>query len=162
VPGLRYWLYGLGLLLIATGWVGLILPALPGMPLLFLGFLAIAWADGFGRIGAWTLIFLGLIAVAATALDYTASAVGARKMGASKWGILGALAGLVIGLPFGLLGILLGPAIGALVAEYLKDPDLKNASRAGAGTLLGFLLGAVLKLILAAVMTGIALLAFFV
>jgi uncharacterized protein YqgC (DUF456 family) len=44
-----------GLALIALGIAGVVLPALPGVPLVFLGVVLVAWADGFTKIGGWTL-----------------------------------------------------------------------------------------------------------
>ena len=38
-------------LLILVGLAGTILPALPGLPLMFAGMFLAAWADGFDRIG---------------------------------------------------------------------------------------------------------------
>ena len=43
-------LWALAVLLVAAGIAGLVLPALPGAPLLFAGLLCAAWAEGFAYV----------------------------------------------------------------------------------------------------------------
>lgn len=152
----------LGLALIVLGIAGLVLPALPGAPLLVGGVFVLAWADGFTRLGWPSLTATVLIGLAILAVDFGASVLGARAFGASKWAVVGSGVGVVVGLFFGLPGILLGPAIGAIAAEYWWGSNLKAAARAGLGTFIGFLLGSVLKVTLAFVLVGIVAFAWFV
>jgi len=149
-------LYVVGCLLVLVGLAGLLLPALPGAPLIFLGALAVAWADGFARIGVAELLVLGGLAIVISAVDFLASIVGAKRFGSSRWGLAGAFAGLLIGLPFGLAGLVAGPVAGAVLAEVLVDSDLRRAGRVGVGTLIGFVLGTALKYALAIVMVALA------
>ena len=151
-----------GVLLVAVGLAGIVLPALPGVPLVFLGVVLIAWADGFTKIGGWTLGVCGALTILGVGVDYLAGAAGAKKMGATKWGVLGAVVGIIPGLFFGLPGMILGPAIGAVAFEYWKNPDFKAASKAGAGVMIGFAIGIVAKCALALAILGIAALAYFV
>lgn len=151
----------LGAALVAAGFVGLLLPAVPGAPLVLAGIVVIAWADGFARIGPLTLVVVALLALLSWVVDYAAGVLGARRAGASRWGLVGAFLGLVVGLFFGLPGLLLGPAIGAVLLEYAKDPDLRRAARAGAGVFIGFLLGTALKYAFAVAMVGLAAAAYF-
>lgn len=150
-----------GILLMGVGLAGLLLPALPGAPLIFLGVLLIAWADGFERIGWPGLLMLGLVTAVITAVDYAAGLVGARRYGASAWGVAGALLGLLLAFPlgltgFGLLGLAAGPVIGAVLLEYLKEPDFQRAANVGFGTLIGFVLGTAVKYALAFFLIGLA------
>ena len=154
-------LYVLGVILIVVGLAGLVLPGLPGAPLVFAGILSVAWADGFERIGLTGLLVTGGIAVVISIVDYTAGIVGAKKFGASWWGLLGAFLGLLVGLPFALPGIILGPIVGAILLEYLKEPDFKRAGKVGAGTLIGFVIGTALKYSLAFVLLGTAVFFYF-
>jgi uncharacterized protein YqgC (DUF456 family) len=62
--------------------------------------------------------------------------------------------GLLVGLFFGPVGILAGPVAGAVVFELWKDPDLEKALQAGLGTLLGFLVGSVVKVVQAFLLLG--------
>lgn len=153
-------LKALGVAVCLLGLAGLFLPVIPGSVLVFVGIVLVAWADGFARIGFGTLAAVGALAIAAALVDNLAGAIGARKLGASKWGVLGALVGLLAGLAMGPLGVVIGPAAGALVAEYLVDRDFKRASKAGAGAVIGFLVGLVAKIALAFSMIGIAVLAY--
>ncbi|HXV78223.1 MAG TPA: DUF456 family protein [Candidatus Polarisedimenticolaceae bacterium] len=151
-------LYGVGLALVAFGLVGLVLPVVPGAPLIFLGIVSVAWADGFERIGGWGIGICGALTLLTVMADYLAGAVGARKFGASRWGLAGALAGMVVGLFFGLPGLLVGPIAGAVALEYFNDPDFRRAGRVGLGTLIGFVLGTAVRYALAALTLGVALL----
>jgi uncharacterized protein len=151
-------LYLLAALIVAGGLVGTIVPALPGVPLMFGGMLLAAWVGGFDPIGPWTLGVLGLLTLLAIAADLLASLLGAKRVGASAWALFGAAAGTVIGLFFGLLGILVGPFVGALAGELIAGGTLQRASHVGVGTWIGFLLGTVVKIALACMMLGVFLL----
>lgn len=150
----------LGMALVAVGFLGLVMPGLPGTPLVFAGIVAVAWADGFSRIGMLPLVTLAVLAVVSAAVDYAAGVLGARKAGASAWGVGGGVAGLAVGLFFGPIGIVAGPFLGAVALEYWRNPDARAALRAGAGVVIGFLAGAVLKIVIACAMVGIAALAY--
>jgi hypothetical protein len=152
----------LGVALLLVGLAGLLLPALPGMPLLFAGALAVAAADGFTRIGWLTLTVIAVLAAGGFLVDHLASLLGARRAGASGWGLAGAVIGLLVGLPFGLPGIVLGPGIGAVVLEYARDQEFRRAARAGTGVFVGFLVGTVLKYAIAAVIIGVLAFAYWV
>jgi uncharacterized protein len=152
----------LGIALLLVGLAGLLVPVLPGMPLLFAGALAIAAADGFARVGWFTLAVIAALAAGGFLVDHAASLLGARTAGASRWGMAGAVIGLLVGLPFGLVGIVLGPAIGAVALEYSRDQEFRRAARAGTGVFVGFLVGTVLKYAIAAAIIGVLAFAFWV
>jgi len=82
-------LYLAGAGLVVVGLVGLLLPVLPGTLFIVLGIGAIALADGFARIGPWTLALIALIGLATWGVDALSGVVGARAAGASRWGIIG-------------------------------------------------------------------------
>ena len=150
----------LGLAVIVFGVVALVAPVLPGVAIIYLGILIVAWADGFTRIGPVMLfVMLGLMLVALVA-DNVAALFGARRAGASAWGVFGAGVGALAGLVFGLPGVVLGPAVGALAFEYFRNPDAKKALRAGAGGFLGFLLGVIAKAVFGFLLIGLAVLAY--
>ena len=77
---------------------------MPGAILVLAGLVLAAWIDGFARVGPGTLAVLAVLTLAAYALDFAATAAGARRFGTSWWGVLGALAGTVVGAFFGLPG----------------------------------------------------------
>jgi hypothetical protein len=142
-------------LLVIIGLAGTVLPVLPGTALVFGGLLLAAWADGFSRVGALTLVILGLLTALAFAADFIASALGAKKLGASPRGITGAAVGAVVGLFFGLPGIVLGPFVGAGAGELSARRELLHAGRAGLGTWIGLVLGTIAKLTLSFLMVGV-------
>ena len=142
-------------LLMLVGMAGLVLPALPGAPLLFAGLAAAAWAENFAYVGAGTLVVLGLFTALIIAVDFIAGALGAKYFGASPRAITGALLGGVVGLLFGFPGVLLGPLVGAVIGELSVRRDLNAATRAGFGASLGLLIAAVAKTALAFTMIGV-------
>ena len=152
----------LAALLVIAGLAGLVLPALPGPPLLFLGLLLAAWAENFVHVGAGTLTALGVMAALAFLADLVAGAFGARRYGASGRSVVGATLGAVVGIFFGLPGLLLGPFIGAVLGELSAQRDLASASRAGWGATVGLAIGIAAKLALGIAMVGLFLVVRFV
>lgn len=148
-------LWILALLLIAAGLAGTVLPAVPGVPLIFGGLLLAAWIDGFARIGTTTVIVFALLAALAWAVEYLAALAGAKRAGASPQALLGAAVGTVAGVFSGLWGLLFMPLAGAAVGEYLARRDLPRAGRVGFATWLGMLAGTVLKVAIAFLMVGV-------
>jgi hypothetical protein len=148
-------LWVLAVLLVAAGIAGLLLPALPGAPLLFAGLVCAAWAEDFAYVGTGWLAILGALAALTYPVDLAAGAVGARRFGASGRAVVGAALGALVGLFFGLPGILLGPFVGAVLAELWERRDLRQAGRSGLGAALGLVLGVAAKLALAFAMLGI-------
>jgi uncharacterized protein YqgC (DUF456 family) len=141
-----------------------VLPALPGLPLVFAGMLLVAWADGFANVPVWVLVALGLLTLFSMAIDVWATALGAKRVGASRKAIAGAMIGTVVGLLFGPLGLLVGPFAGALAGELLHRrslgrADVGDAARIGLGTWIGILFGSVLKIALGFAMLGLFALA---
>ena len=152
-------LYILGGLLIAAGLAGIILPAIPGVPLMFAGMLVVAWAEGFAHIGPGMLVILGLLMVLSVVVDFVANLLGAQRAGASKLALAGAAIGTVVGLFFGIPGIVFGPFIGAVIGELAHSRHGGTAAKVGIGTWIGLLLGTVAKIGIAFVMLGIFVLA---
>ncbi|MDJ0926119.1 MAG: DUF456 domain-containing protein [Gammaproteobacteria bacterium] len=151
--GITLLLLGVGLVL--AGLAGLLLPAIPGAPLMFVGLVLVAWAEDFQYVGVTTLAVLAGLALLTYLVDLAAGILGARHFGASGRAMIGAGIGALLGLFFGLPGIILGPFIGACVGELTAVADLKAASRAGVGATVGLVLGAALKIAIAFTMLGI-------
>jgi uncharacterized protein len=153
-------LYILAAILIVIGILGTILPALPGLPLVFGGMLLAAWNDDFQRIGMWVLILLGVLTALSFVIDLMATAMGAKKVGASRMAVAGAMIGMVVGLFMGLIGVFIAPFVGAAIGEMMHQRKLDRAgvgqaAKVGLGTWFGIVLGVVLKLALAFTMLGI-------
>jgi len=148
-----WWL--LAILLVIAGLAGTVVPALPGVPLVFFGLLMGAWIDGFEIVGWGTLGVLAALAVVAWVIDFLASAAGARYVGAGPRAFWGATLGAVVGMFFGLPGMVIGPFIGAVVGELSGGNDLVRSGRAGVGAWLGIVVATAVKLAIAFLMIGL-------
>ena len=136
-----------GAILILLGLIGSVLPILPGPPLSFIGIFLFALTRNFSPPLTPTLIIIMLaITIAVTVVDYILPLIGAKKYGASKWGIYGSILGMIIGAFFSPLGMLLGAFIGAVLVEWTVSRKETQALRAGWGIFIGSLLGTILKL----------------
>jgi hypothetical protein len=142
-------------ILVFGGLAGLVLPAVPGAPLIFTGLIVAAWADDFAYIGTWTIVVLAVLTLLIIGVDFWATMFGAKKFGASRRAIAGALVGSIVGLFLGIPGVLFGPFIGAVIGEISSRRSLAQAARAGFGASLGLILGAAVKLALAFSMIGL-------
>jgi uncharacterized protein YqgC (DUF456 family) len=159
---MQFLYYALAVILVLVGIGGVILPALPGLPLVFAGMLLAAWAGDFQQIGWFPLVVLGLMTLLSVAVDFFATMVGAKRVGASRKALVGAVVGTFAGLFFGPIGLFVGPFVGALLGELWHGRQLGQATKVGLGTWLGIVLGIVLKLGLAFGMLGLFAFAWFV
>jgi len=151
-------LFAIALLVMLIGQIGIILPFLPGLPLIFSAALVYAILTDFTSLNAQTIIVFGILAIISLILDWIAAALGVRKMGGSYYGMFGSFAGMIVGLMLpgvGLIGFIFGAFIGAFVFEMLMGKESKAAFRAGLGSFIGFLAGGVLKFVLGASMIGV-------
>lgn len=156
--------YALAVLLVLVGLAGTVLPALPGVPLVFAGMLLAAWASDFAYVGTTALVMLGVLALVSVAVDFWATAMGAKRVGASGKALVGATLGTFAGMFFGIIGIFAGPFVGAVAGEllHLRSLDRRGigrAAKAGAGTWIGVVVAVGLKLMLVFAMMGIFILA---
>lgn len=142
-------------ILILVGIAGTILPALPGVPIVFAGMWLAAWVDDYALIGAGTLVLLGILAGLAVLLDFVAGILGARRVAATGRALWGATVGTVVGLFFGLLGLLFGPFIGALIGEASAGGSITRSTHVGVATWVGLLFGTIAKIALSFTMLGI-------
>jgi uncharacterized protein YqgC (DUF456 family) len=143
--------------LFIVGLIGTILPTLPGNILIFAGTLIYGIWTGFQEVTLSVLAILAVISAAAQVLDYVAEAYGAKRFGATKYGVWGAILGGIIGfMTLNIAGLVLGIFLGAVIPElFFGGRSLKGALRIGWGSLLGFLGGTLMKFILGLVAIGI-------
>ena len=147
-------------LVVIAGLVGTVVPALPGVPLVFLGLFIGAWVDDFQTVGWATIGTLAVLSIIAWVVDFLAGAAGARYMGATSRAFWGAAIGALVGMFFGLVGILIGPFLGAVIGELSVGSDLMKSSRAGVGAWLGMIVATALKMGIVFLMIGIFLFRF--
>jgi uncharacterized protein YqgC (DUF456 family) len=147
-------LWILAVALIVLGLAGTILPALPGVTLMFGGILLAAWIDHFTRIPGWRVAVFAALTIISWAVDYFAAVAGAKKAGASTLALVGAAVGTVLGIFTGLWGLLFMPLLGAAIGEYMAQRDLRRAGTVGVATWVGLLVGTAVKVAIAFAMLG--------
>ena len=135
----------MALLVMGIGLAGSLLPIFPGTLWVFATALCHRLYFGPAGPSAWVLLSLAGFVVLSMSLDFVAGLLGAKKLGASRWGLWGAAVGGVAGLFFSLPGLLLGPFLGAFLFERLSGRPFPEAAKAGLGALLGLLAGAMGK-----------------
>jgi uncharacterized protein len=153
-------LLALALLLVVVGMAGTVVPLVPGIPVVFGGLLLAAWTEGFQRVGMWPLVAIGVLAALSLAIDFVASLLGAKKVGASPQALAGATIGGLVGIFLGIPGLLLGPFLGAVAGELYARRNLGQAGKVGLGTWLGLVFGAIAKIVVGFLMIGIFLAAY--
>jgi uncharacterized protein YqgC (DUF456 family) len=135
-----------GIFILLLGFIGCFVPVLPGPPLAYISLVLLQ----LGPEIPFSLNFMlitGAIVVAVTLLDYIVPALGTRKWGGSRFGMLGALIGIVLGLfVFPPFGFLIFPLLGAMAGEILNGADTNKALKSAFGTLIGLVFGTVMKL----------------
>lgn len=141
--------------LVLGGLAGTVVPALPGVPMVFAGLFLAAWITDFDPAGWGTIAALGVLTALAWLLDFIAAALGARRLGASPRAFWGATFGAIAGMFFGLPGIVLGPFVGAVAAELSGGRGMQQAGRSGVGAWIGIVVGTAAKLAIAFLMVGL-------
>jgi uncharacterized protein YqgC (DUF456 family) len=147
--------YGAAAILILVGIAGAVLPALPGVPIVFAGMWLAASVDGYSLIGTGTVFLLGILAGIAVLVDFVAGILGARRVAASRTALWGAMIGTFAGIFFGLAGLLLGPFLGALIGEAAAGGTVRRSTEVGVATWIGLLFGTVAKVGLSFTMLGV-------
>lgn len=146
-----------GFILMLVGILGSFLPILPGPPVSWIGLLLLHLTVAIPQ-DWWFLGITGFVALAVFALDYAIPAIGTKKFGGTRAGMIGTTLGLLVALifpVFGPFGIVIWPFIGALVGELLNKADKKTATKAAFGSFLGFLTGTFMKFLVSIVFLGL-------
>ena len=133
-------------LLLVASIVGCLLPILPGPPLAYAGMLLLHLTDKVHFTTHQLVIWL-VIVIVLQVVDYITPLLGSKYSGGTSFGNRGCMAGTLLGLFFMPWGVIVGPFIGAVAGEMMGGQDFPHAIRSGIGTLLGFLFGTLLKVI---------------
>ncbi len=158
-------LYWLLVAVMVVGVIGAVVPAIPGTSLIVAAIVIWGIVHGFGSVSI-ALPVAVVVLLVSMGVDFLATFWGAQRFGASKWGQIGAVVGLLLGffgllpaLPFGgpLVGILFGPLIGAIVGEFIFRRDFVVAVKAGLGIIVGSLVGNLIQGVLALAALGVFL-----
>lgn len=145
----------IALFLMILGILGSFLPILPGPITSWLGFLMLKFSTLI-EISNLFLIITLIIALLIWVLDYFIPALGTKKFGGSKYGIIGTTLGLIIGIISPIPGgIIIGPFLGALIGELFNRADSETALKAAFGSFLGFITSTFLKFVVAVIYFGL-------
>lgn len=133
-------------ILVLAGFVGCIIPAIPGVPLSYTGILLLHFTSRI-QFSTEFLLLWAAIVIAVQIADYYIPIWGTKRFGGGKAGSIGSALGVLGGLFFAPWGIIIGPFIGAIIGELLSGRTALEAIKAGFGSFIGFLLGTIGKLI---------------
>ncbi len=137
----------LAVVCLLTGLAGCVIPVLPGPPISYLGILFLHFSEEFDYSLTTLLVLLALVIVV-TILDYVIPMLGSKYLGAGKWGSAGSFIGTIIGLFFLPWGLIVGPFLGAFIGEKISGKGWHDAFVAGTGSLVGFIVGTLIKVLL--------------
>lgn len=138
---------GGGALLLLLGFLGCIVPAIPGPVLAYLSLILVSLAGSWTVLSPLVLVITGILAIAATVLDNVFPALASKQAGAGRAGVWGSVVGMIAGsilLPP--LGVFIGAFVGALLGEVVFNPDNREPMKAALGVFRGTLLGILVKL----------------
>ncbi|MGN0258459.1 MAG: DUF456 domain-containing protein [Bacteroides sp.] len=133
-----------GVIALLLGLIGCIVPMLPGPPLAYVALLLLQFTDSHPFTTTQLLLWLLLVAFVQF-IDYLLPMLGTKYSGGGHWANRGCLVGTLLGLLFMPWGLLIGPFLGAYLGSLMDGRNSSEALRSGFGSLMGFLLGLVLK-----------------
>jgi len=159
------WSLYLLLAIVLIGSLYLTLLTAPGLWVMAIATIVYAICTGGAYAGMKTVVAVLILAGVAELLEFLVIGTGAKRAGASRRGLWGAVIGSVIGGLFftaivpvpiigTIFGVCLGTFVGALVGELWGGTEVVNSVRVGVGAAIGRLIGIFTKLIF-----GIAILA---
>ena len=140
--------------LLVLGFVGTLVPFLPGHLILFFAALG-HWLMLRGESGVewWTFAVLAFLLILSQVFEFLSGAAGTRWFGGTRWGAAGALIGGIVGIFFIPLGLFLGPLIGSMFCEFVfAKKEVRPATVSGVGSVLGTVAGMVIKIIVGVLM----------
>ncbi len=150
-----FWL-AVALTVMFIGLLGVLLPLIPGVGLIWITALIYAIAEGFQNVDPITMVVLSLIAIPGITADIWVSSLGAKVGGASFWSIVASLLGGVFGFfLFNLPGALIGSLVGLVVVELFRAKDWRQALKASGGWVVGRLVSTAVQLVVGVIMIAI-------
>lgn len=139
-------LFAVSLVIMFVGMAGIILPVIPSIPLIWIGAFIYALFTHFSKITWMVLLIFALLTVFSIVLENLGNVYGAKRFGATRWGIVGSVVGTGVGFYFGgPVGLILGPIVGTIVFEIIGGKGYTGALKSGLGNFAGFLGGSILK-----------------
>lgn len=141
---------------IIAGFIGIIAPYLPDAPLVFLGIFLYAVLTGFNEVGIWFVVAQLIATIIISLADYAAGAYGVKRLGGSTAAQICSMIGGLIGLiSANITGLIIGTLLGAMIGELFQGSDINKSIKIGVASVMGFLGGALFKIIAMIVMSGV-------
>lgn len=139
--------------LFILSFAGIIFPIIPSPLVLWVGFLLYHFVINANELTVLFWIAMVILTVLLIVSDIIANSYFVKKFGGSEWGERGAAVAVIVGSfiipPFGILVI---PFIVVLIIEMIQKKTIQEALRASVGSLIGFLGGAVAKVVIQLIM----------
>ncbi|KAA0247920.1 MAG: DUF456 domain-containing protein [Candidatus Jettenia sp. AMX1] len=104
-------LFVISLIIMVVGMAGIIVPIIPSIPLIWIGAFLYALFTHFEKITWMILLIFALLTIFSIVLENLGNVYGAKRFGATKWGIIGSIIGTGVGFYMG------GPISLRLLAE---------------------------------------------
>jgi uncharacterized protein len=145
----------LAAVLILVGLICAILPAIPGIPIMFSGIWLLAAVDDYRHLGFGWLVGIACVGLFGVSMDLIAGVLGAKRVGASPQALWGAFIGTLIGIFFGIPGLLLGPFLGAVLGELAAGNSPLRSTQVGVGAWIGLIFGTLMKLVASVIMVAL-------
>jgi uncharacterized protein YqgC (DUF456 family) len=135
-------------LVMLVGLVGVVVPVLPGLALVWASGVLWAWLDG-GGTARWAVVaFMTVLLVAGTAAKYVLPARHGSGAGAPRTTLLLGGLGAVVGFfAIPVVGFVIGGVAAVYLAELARLGDGRAAVRSTRAVLVGFGIGALLELV---------------
>ncbi|TNJ45254.1 DUF456 domain-containing protein [Tamlana fucoidanivorans] len=142
-------------ILMILGILGSFLPILPGPLTSWFGLLILHFTKAISMNMSFLIITL-IIALLILILDYIIPAIGTKRFGGSRYGIIGTTIGLIVGLLAPIPGgIIIGPFLGALIGELINSNNTRIATKAAFGSFIGFLTSTFIKFAVSIIYFGL-------
>lgn len=149
-------LFSISIIIMIVGVMGIIVPIIPSIPLIWFGAFFYAILTGFEEITWKLLLIFALLTVFSIIIENIGNVYGAKKFGATKWGIAGSIAGSIAGFFLGgAIGLIVGPVVGTIIFEMIGGKNYAGALKSGLGNFVGFVGGTLMKGIIGIIMIGI-------
>jgi len=131
--------FGVAILFMVIGLIGVIVPVLPGTVLIWLVVVVYALFAGIESMGWGAFAILNLIGMVAGTADLWLPLLGAKTTGASKRSMFLGVIGMIIGtMIMPLVGTVVGYGLGILLGEYHKVRDVNKAIHVALGGMAGW------------------------
>lgn len=146
-------LWTLVILAFLSAFVALVMPMIPGILMMWIGFFIYHFAINNNELSWFFWIAMATLTIITLLSDYVLGSRFVKKFGGSKAGELTAAIGIILGsFFFPPFGIIIIPFVAVFIVELLIQQDFKRAMDASIGSLLGFLTSTVAKFIILIIM----------